>query len=115
MNVLLGFSYYNSSGTWEVYLVGISLGQMDALMIGTDEGSVVGLSLVFPLGSPLDSPNPGADLSGTLLYAPLGLWFFSDVVWGVGIYFVPPSGSSIASKMNSVRYCQLVEILTLSL
>ena len=108
MNVLLGFSYYNSSGTWEGYLVGFSLVPMAVLMIGTDEGSVVGLSLVFPLGSPLDSPNPGADLSGTLLYAPLGLWFFFDVVWGVGIYFVPPSGSSIASKMNSVRYCQLV-------
>ena len=96
-------------------MVGLSLGPMAGLMIGAGEGSVVGLSLVFPLGYPLDSPNPGSELSGTLLVAYLGLWFFYDVIWGVGISCVPPYGSFIASKMNSVRYCQLMEFLNLSL
>ena len=64
---------------------------------------------------PLDSPNPGADSTGTLMGAPLGLWFVSDVFWGVGIYCVPPFGAFITYKINSVRYCHLVEFLTLSL
>ena len=93
----------------------ISLGPMAGFVIGTGEVYLVGLSLGFPLGYPLDYPNPGAELSGTLLVASLGLWFFSDMVWGVGISCVPPFGSFIASKMNSVRYCQLMEFLKLSL
>ena len=96
-------------------MVGFSLGPMAGFVIGTLEVYLVGLSLGFPLGYPLDYPNTGAELSGTLLFAPLRLWFFSDVIWGVGISFVPPYGYFIASKMNSVRYFQLMEFLTLSL
>ena len=35
--------------------------------------------------------------------------------WGVGISCFAPSGTFITSKMNSVRYLQLLELLTLSL
>ena len=101
-------------------------------MIGTGEGYLVGLSLGLPLGSPLDSPNPVSELPDTLLGAPLGLWFGSEVArclcyfqrlmdlhednfWGVGISCVPTSGYSIASKINSVKYFQLMELLKLSL
>ena len=71
-------------------------------MIGTGEGYLVGLPLGLPLGSPLNYPNLGADMPSMLMGTPLGLWFFSDMVWWVGIYCVPSSGSFIASKMNSV-------------
>ena len=50
---------------WEGYLVGVSLGTMYVLMIGTGKGSLVGLSLGLPLGSPLEYPNPG--LTGIIL------------------------------------------------
>ena len=101
-------------------------------MIGTREGYLVGLSLGISLVSSLESPNPGADLPGTLLGTPLGLWFGSEAVkrlccwrhlmdyhedtwWGVGISCVPTSGSLIKSTMNSVRYFQLLELLTLEI
>ena len=60
-------------------MVRVSLGRMSGLMIGTGEGSLVGLSLGLPLGSPLEYPNPGDDLPVMLLGAPLGLWFGSQV------------------------------------
>ena len=92
-----------------------SLVTLAGLIIGTGEGSLIGLSLGLPLGSPLESTNTGADMPGTLLGAPPGLWFEFDVVWGVGISCLPLSGAFITSTMNSVRYLQLVELLTLSL
>ena len=88
---------------------------MSGLMIGTGVGSLFGLSLIILLGYPLESTNPGADLPVMMLDAPSRLWFGSDVVWGVGISCVPTSGAFITSKMNSVRYCQLLELPTLSL
>ena len=45
INLLLSFSLDNSFVTWEVYLVGVSLGILTGLMIGTVEGSLVVLSL----------------------------------------------------------------------
>ena len=53
---------------------------MAGLMIGNGEVSLIGLSLGFPLGPPLESPNPGAELPGTLLGAPQELWFVSEAV-----------------------------------
>ena len=64
--------------------------------------------------------------------APLWLWFGYEAVickcccrrltnfgkstcWGVGISRAPAYGALITSNMNSVRYCQLMEFLTLSL
>ena len=78
--MLLGLAIGDYFGTWEVTLVGVSLGTMCGLMIGTVEESIFGLSLVLPLVSPLESPNPGADLPGTLLGAPHGLCFGFEVV-----------------------------------
>ena len=60
--------------------------------------------LVLTLEYPLEYPNHGADLPGMLMGAPLGLWSSSDMVWGVVISCVPPSGSLITSNMNSVRH-----------
>ena len=80
INMLLVLELENAFDTWEGSLVGVSLVVLYGLMIGTGEGYVVGLSLVIPLGYPLESPNTGAELSGTLLEAPLGLWFVSEVV-----------------------------------
>ena len=94
--------------------------------------SLVLLSLVLTIGYPLEYTNPGSELSDTLLGAPLGLRFLSEAVrcmcccrqlmnchegtcWGVCIYCVPPSGDLIISNMNSVRYFQLLELITLSL
>ena len=39
-----------------------------------------GLSLGLPFGPPLEYPNYGAVLPGTLLVYPLGLWFGSEAV-----------------------------------
>ena len=71
-------------------------------MIGTGEGYLVGLPLGLPLGSPLNYPNLGADMPSILMGVPLGLWFGSDMVWWLGIYFAPSSRYLITSKMNSV-------------
>ena len=51
--MLLVLSLRNYSGTWELYLVGLSLGTLAGLLIGTVEGYLVGLSLAIPLGSPI--------------------------------------------------------------
>ena len=67
INILFGFELCNSFGTWKGYLVEISFGTLAGLMIGTGEGSLVGSSLGIPLGSPLEYPNPGSELSVTLL------------------------------------------------
>ena len=115
INMLLGLSLFNSFGIWEGYLVEVSINTLVGLMIGTGERSLVVLSLELPRVSPLESPNPGADLSGTLLGSPLGLWFGSEVFWEVGISCVPPYGALITYKMTSVRYFQLQELLNLSL
>ena len=61
-------------------MVGVLLGTLAVLMIGTTEGSLVGLSLGISLGYPIEYPNPGALLSRKLLGAPLGLWFGSEAV-----------------------------------
>ena len=58
INMLLVLALFNYFGTWEGYLVGVSLGTLYVLMIGIVEGFLVCLSLKIPLGSPLNSPNP---------------------------------------------------------
>ena len=50
-----------------------------------------------------------------MMGAPLELWFGFDMVWGVGISCIPPSGDFITSEINAVRYLQLLELLTLAL
>ena len=96
-------------------------------MIGTLYGSLVGLSRGLPLGSPLESQNSGADLHDTLMGTPIGLWFGSEAVsclnyyprlmdfheatcWAVRISCIPTSEAFITSKINSVRYFQLMEL-----
>ena len=56
--MLLVLELDDSFGTWEGYYIGFSLDTLAGLMIGTGEGSFFGLSLVLPLGSPLEPPNP---------------------------------------------------------
>ena len=65
----------NSFGTCEGSMVGFSLGRIYGLIISTIGEYLVVLSLGLPLGSPLESSNPGSELSDTLMGAPLGLWF----------------------------------------
>ena len=96
-------------------MFGVSLCPLSGFIIFTREVSLVGFSLVLSLGSPLESPNPGSDLSSTLLREPFGLWFGSDVEWGIVIYFISPSRTFITSNINSVRYFQLLELQALSL
>ena len=132
INMLLGLELCYYFGAWEGYFVEVSLVTLYGLMIGTLEGSLVGISLGIPLGYPLKYPNPGAELPGMLLSAPIGLWFSSEAVrclcfcrslmnwheftwWGVGISCVHPCGCFITSKINSIRYYKLLELLTLSL
>ena len=132
INMLLGLVLFNSFDTWEGYLVRVSLGTLARLIIVTREGSLVVLSLLISIGFPLESPNPGDELPGTLLGAPIGLWFGSEAVrclcsciflvynhednlWGVGISFVLPYRYFITYTMNSVSYFQLLGLLTLSL
>ena len=73
---MIGLEIGNSFSTWEGSLVGALVG----LMIGPGEGYLVGLSLGLPLGYPLEYPNPGSELPGTLLGAPIGFWFGSEAV-----------------------------------
>ena len=80
INMLIGLVLYNYFGTWEGYLVVISLDTLVDMVIGTGEGYLVGLSLVLPLGSPLEYLNPRAELPGMLLGSPLGLCFSSEPV-----------------------------------
>ena len=80
--MFLGSELDNYFGIWELSLVGFQLRTLASLMIGTGERYLVGLSLGLQLRSPLDSPNTGTDLPGTLLGAPIRLWFGSDVLWG---------------------------------
>ena len=47
-------------------------------MIGTGEGSLVGLSLRLPPVSPLEYTNLVSGLPGMLLGVPLELWFVSE-------------------------------------
>ena len=56
-NVLLRLALGNYFGTLKVYLVVVSLGRLDGLIIGPREWYSVGLSLVLPLGYPFESPN----------------------------------------------------------
>ena len=103
-------------------MVVFSIGPLYGLMIVTVEVYLFGLSLGIPRVSPLESPNPGAELPDMLLGAPLGLCFGYEAVrymcsflrlmdfhestyWGGGISWVPPYGDFITSKLNSVRYC----------
>ena len=58
---------------------------MSVLVIVAGEGYLSVLSLVIPLGSPLNYTNPGVGMSGTLMVDPLVFWFGYDVVWGAGI------------------------------
>ena len=125
INMLIGLVLYNYFGTWEGYLVVISLDTLVDLVIGTGEGYLVGLSLVLPIVSPLESTNNGYYLPGTLLVVPPGLWFICEVArclcycrqivdyheatcWAVGISCFPAYGYLITFKMNSVKYFQLL-------
>ena len=134
-SMLHGLAHGNYLGTREGSLVEVSLGSMASLMIGTVEGYLVGLSLGLPHVSPIEFPNPGADLPVTLLGKPLGLLFGSEAVrfWcccqcvmdrheancarggEVDISCVLHFGALITSNMNSVRYFQHLELLTLEL
>ena len=113
--MLLGFEFDSYFGTWEGSLVLFLLDTLAGLIIDTKEGYLVDLSLELPLESPIEPPNPGADLPDTLPGAPLGLCFVSNMVWVEGISCIPPSGAFITSKMNSVKYYKFLEFLTLSL
>ena len=53
---------------------------MAGLIIGTVEGYMIVLSLGIILVYPLESPNPGSELSDMLSGAPLGLWFGSEAI-----------------------------------
>ena len=116
INMLLGLALCNYFGTREGYLVVIPLVPMSGLMLGTGEGPYFGLSLGITLGSPLESPDSGAELTGMLLDAPLGLWFVSEVVrfrcscrritdffeatfWGVGMSCDPNFGYFITFEL----------------
>ena len=131
INTLLVLALENSFGTCQRYFTGVLLGTLDGFTIGAGEGYLVGLSLGLPLGSPLESTHSGYDLPGTLMGAPLGLWFGSegvnylcfchllmgcheDTCWEVGMSCLPPFGAFITSKLNSVRYCKLLELLNFS-
>ena len=57
ISVLIFLALGTYCGTWEVYLVIVSLGTLYVLIIGAVEGYLVGLTLVLTLGSPLESPN----------------------------------------------------------
>ena len=76
INIFLGLVLSNSFGTWEVSLVGVLIGTLSDFIIDDVEGYLVGLSLGISLGYPLEYINPGSDLPGTLMVAPLGF-----VVW----------------------------------
>ena len=113
-------------------MAGVSIGTLDGLIIGTVELSFVGLSLELPLGYPLEYPNTGSVLPGTPMGTPIGLWFGyeaaryfcyclyltdlqKDNCGEGGIYCVPTSETICTFYMNSVRYLQLLELLTLAL
>ena len=76
--MLLGLEIGTSFGSLVVSFVGVSIGTLIGFMIGSGGVSLVGLSPGIQIGSPLESPNPGAVLPGTMLGAPLGLWFGSE-------------------------------------
>ena len=81
INKLHGLALENYFGTWEVYLVGVSLGTLDGFITGMGEWYLVGLSLGLPLGYPLDSTNPG--LPGIILDVSFGnpLGYLLDSIW----------------------------------
>ena len=125
VRIFLDLALVNSFNTWEVFLVGVSLGSLGGFMIGNEKGYLVCLSLGLPLVSPVEYRNPGDVLPGTLLGGPLGLWFGSESVRfkyscrrltdlcesnfvGVDISCDPPSGALFKYNMNSVSYCQLL-------
>ena len=128
------------SGSVLGWVLVFKIGLSDDMVLVSYVGYILGysinmflvLSLGLTLGSPLDSPNAVADLPGKFLGTPLGLCFGSEAsrclcyscwlmdfhkatCWVVFIYCVPSYGYFITSKINSVRYCQLMELLTLSL
>ena len=78
ISILLVLVIDNYSGTWESSLGVFFLHTLAGWVVGTGEGYLVLLSLLLLLGSPFYSPNPGADLSGTLLGSALGYWFGPD-------------------------------------
>ena len=132
IDMFLGLALFNYFEALEVALVGVLIGAMFVLMIGTGERSLVDSSLGLPIVSPPESPNHGDVLPGTLLGNPLGLCIVSEsvsywcyyrrfvdfheaVFWEVGISCSPSYGTLITSNMNSVRYFQLFYFLTLNL
>ena len=78
---VLGLELGTFNGTWERSLVGVSPGTLGDLVIGTWEGSLVSLSLIIPIGSPIESSNCVSVMPVMLLGAPLGLWFVSESFW----------------------------------
>ena len=132
IGMLIGLAFVNYFGKLGGYLVGVTLGIISGLMIGTGGGYFVGLSLVLPLIYSLESSNTESMLPCTIMGTPLGLWFVSKLIkygcsWHrltdfckstcgeVDISCVPHYGAVITSNKNSVRYCQLLEFLTLVL
>ena len=81
-------------------MVGVSLGTLGVLIIGTAEVSLVGLSLGLSLGSPLEYKNTGYVLPGMLIGAPFSLWFGSEAVRYC--YPPPPAAPWIAAKILTV-------------
>ena len=81
INMLLVLDLDNSFETWEGSLVGVSLGPLDGLIIGTGEVYIVGLSQIIPLGSPFEYPNPGLTdiIIGLFLGNPIGSLL--DYIW----------------------------------
>ena len=133
INMLLGLSLVNYFGTYEGYLFRSLLCTLAGLILDTVERYLVGLSLRITIGYPLEYLNLGYFLSVTLMGVPLWLWFVSESVrchccfrcltdfckapfcGEVVIYCVPTSVDIIKSIMDSGRYCQLMELLTLEL
>ena len=68
IGMLLLFSLVNAFGTWEIYLVGVTLVTLGSLMIFTGEIFLVVLSLVLSLVYPPEYPNAGAVLCTLFVY-----------------------------------------------
>ena len=124
INMLILLALGNSFGTWEVYLFGVSLDTLAGLMIGTGEGSLVGLSMGLPLGSPLESQNPGDEISslfgsltGKILVMPLenSIGYLLDSIYiSIGVVLGLELGNYFDTSIGSlICYSADLEIVTL--
>ena len=80
VRIFLDLALVNSFNTWEVFLVGVSLGSLGRFIIGNEKGYLVCLSLGLPLVSPPEHPNTVFEPPGTLRGEPLRLWFVYESV-----------------------------------